>query len=100
MGRNGVAVIGCRKTIDCYDKAAQVCPYGYDPLGSGRHADRATGVTRKVGNTAQTTVIVQSRGELVVQCRKPIFCTQQDCADGFRCVKSERYPGRAVCALK
>jgi hypothetical protein len=97
VGRGGVAVIECKRTADCYEGAADACPYGYDPLSSDRHTKSATVLN---ANTPQPTVIMHTRGELVVKCRKPVFCKRQTCADGFRCVYSERYPGRAVCALQ
>lgn len=98
VGRGGIAVIECKHTADCWEGAAEACPYGYDPISSDRQATKATVLN---ANTPQPTVVMQTRGELVVKCRNVVFCDGDVvCAEGFRCGRSERYEGRLVCALR
>jgi len=68
--------IECDGTRECHQRAHRLCPYGY-----------------KVKEQP-------SRDDLLVTCAPPVFCSNQgDCAaQGLRCVKSKRYPGRGVCA--
>jgi hypothetical protein len=99
VGPNTFA-ISCRRPGDCYSHAHETCPYGYDVRDSDRRTTGAVATSNKVGNQTYTNVTTLNQTDLIVECRAPVFCTKQgQCAAlDMRCVKSRRYPGRAVCA--
>ena len=90
--------IECRRMADCYMTANSVCPYGYGPVSSETVNDGATAQTW--GNA--TFVQTRRHGEMIIRCVPPKFCSdQRDCVRlGLRCVISQRYPGKNVCAMQ
>lgn len=100
MVGNNTVVVTCPRTAECYEGATQACPYGYDAVSHETQTTGAIANSHRVGNSVQTTIIPVRRGELVVQCKPPTFCEHAACPSGSTCVKSERFPGRAVCSIQ
>jgi len=78
-GRGGMVAVRCGRDLsECYNSAAEACPYGYE------------------------TVNDSIKGQLAIKCEKPTFCEDKRCDSEFRCRTSERkgIEGRKVCVLR
>ncbi len=89
---------------NCEAAARDECPDGFTELERGSVVTGQTIQTQSYGppeaRTTTTRVYDNHSARLVVRCNPPQFCeTQQECrAAGLRCVISDRYEGKFVCA--
>jgi hypothetical protein len=95
VGTAQYAIDGCRSTSDCYEAAAEQCPYGFDLRNSNQ---QTTMLVQNYGSTAIVTPI--TRSGMLVECRPPTFCDNGEaCGPSSRCVRSHIYPGHRVCVI-
>ena len=93
-------VARCGDRRGCIESASDTCPYGHHVFGDEVVSTGAVAHTSAIGNNSFTTVRNTYATIYTFTCDKPTFCTSQaQCeASGLRCVHSQRFPGRTVCA--
>lgn len=64
VGRDSFAIECKRSRSNCYEKAAEVCPNGFDVMDGDSHSSAVI-----VKGTYSSSVVPVYRGELLVRCQ-------------------------------
>lgn len=100
---NELYAVNCYAIGTCYQRAAYVCPFGFEAVDGERRADNSsTSTSTRVGNTIVTkTEGGETYSQMVVRCQPPKFCAaQEDCPFGSKCVTTKRYPDKPACSIR
>lgn len=92
--------LSCAYWSDCTEAAVGLCPYGYYERSAETRHTGTTAYTTMAGTVAVTQFRDRYRSVLVAECAKPKFCDAGACPSALRCIRSERYRGRKVCAAR
>ena len=99
---NETYAVNCIHAAVCYERAATVCPFGFQNIGQSTEAGAARATSTRIGNNVFTNVTTEDGWtQAIITCRPPTFCKDQaGCPFGTKCEWTSRYPGHAACAIR